>query len=244
MQINGVNGAGMQNQSAVTGIGQKTDAYSRKLQKQIQDAQQRIQDISSDENLSPEEKMKKRQEIQQEINNLNIQLRQHQMELRKEKQKEKSDSAVTELTGGRSAKAGKEGGQAKTMSNASMSAIISADAAVKQANVQGNVANRMENRADVIKSEIKMDRGDTSDKEKALAETEKRAQEASAAQMSTLKEAGEELKQAEHSEENKDHKDTSDADKAKEKKADDAKDVDGKEEEKKETSYTPVDIRL
>ena len=261
MQINGVNTAGMQNTNSMMGIGQETDAYSRQLQKQISDAQKKLQDVSSDESLSAEEKMKKRQEIQQEINNLNIQLRQHQIELRKEKQNEKSSdltSAVTELTGGsKGAKSGKGGGQMKTLSDAGMSAIISADAAVKQASIQGNVANRMENRANIIKSEISMESGDTSDKEKALAETEKRAQAASASQMSTLKEADGELKQAERSEEDEDDKKASgthakgSGEKAsvndREKRKDDNlttnKDAED-EEDAAQTVYRTVDIRL
>lgn len=234
MQINGVNGAGMQSGNGMAGIGQGTDAYSRQLQKQISDAQKKLQDISSDENLSPEEKMKKRQEIQQEINELNIQLRQHQIELRREKQEEKSDSPVTELTGGsRNAKAGK-GSQTGGMSEAGMSAIISADMEAGQARIQGNTAKRMENRAGIIKSEIKMESGDTSDKEKELAEVEKRARAASESQMNTLRDAGETLKKAEDSET-----------KEKDKKASDAKeDKEEKEEKEVSTSYTPVDIRL
>ena len=223
MQINGVNGAGMQSGNGMTGIGQGTDAYSRQLQKQISDAQKKLQDISSDENLSPEEKMKKRQEIQQEINELNIQLRQHQIELRREKQEEKSDSPVTELTGGsRNAKAGK-GGQTGGMSEAGMSAIISVDMAAGQAQIQGNTAKRMENRAGIIKSEIKMESGDTSDKEKELAEVEKRARAASESQMNTLRDAGETLKKAEDSET-----------KEKDKKASDAKEDKEEKEEKEE----------
>ena len=188
-------------------------------------------DLSSDENLSPEEKMKKRQEIQQEINDLNIQLRQHQIELRREKQEEKSDSPVTELTGGsRNARTGK-GSQAGGMSEAGMSAIISADVAAGQARIQGNTAKRMENRAGIIKSEIKMESGDTSDKEKELAEVEKRAQAASESQMNTLRDMGETLKKAEDSET-----------KEEEKKASDTKE--DKEEKEASTAYTPVDIRL
>ena len=231
MQINGVNGAGMQSGNSMTGIGQGTDAYSRQLQKQISDAQKKLQDISSDENLSPEEKMKKRQEIQQEINDLNIQLRQHQIELRREKQEEKSDSPVTELTGGRkNARTGK-GSQAGGMSEAGMSAIISADVAAGQARIQGNTAKRMENRAGIIKSEIKMESGDTSDKEKELAEVEKRAQAASESQMNTLRDMGETLKKAEDSET-----------KEEEKKASGTKE--DREEKGASTVDTPVYIRL
>ena len=175
--------------------------------------------------------MKKRQEIQQEINDLNIQLRQHQIELRREKQEEKSDSPVTELTGGsRNARTGK-GSQAGGMSEAGMSAIISADVAAGQARIQGNTAKRMENRARIIKSEIKMESGDTSDKEKELAEVEKRAQAASESQMNTLRDMGETLKKAEDSET-----------KEEEKKASDTKE--DREEKEASTAYTPVDIRL
>ena len=231
MQINGVNGAGMQSGNSMTGIGQGTDAYSRQLQKQISDAQKKLQDISSDENLSPEEKMKKRQEIQQEINDLNIQLRQHQIELRREKQEEKSDSLVTELTGGsKNARTGK-GSQAGGMSEAGMSAIISADVAAGQARIQGNTAKRMENRAGIIKSENKMESGDTSDKEKELAEVEKRAQAASESQMNTLRDMGETLKKAEDSETKEEEKKTSDT-------------KEDREEKEASTAYTPVDIRL
>ena len=112
-----------------------------------------------------------------------------------------------------------------------MSAIISADVAAGQARIQGNTAKRMENRAGIIKSEIKMESGDTSDKEKELAEVEKRAQAASESQMNTLRDMGETLKKAEDSET-----------KEEEKKASDTKE--DKEEKEASTAYTPVDIRL
>lgn len=260
MQINGINGTGAQ--SGMMGIGQETDAYSRQLQKQISEAQKKLQDISTDENLSSEEKMKKRQEIQQEINNLNVQLRQHQIELRQEKQREeKSDSDVTELIGGKqNGKSGKGGSQTGAISEMGMSAIISADTAMKQARIQGNTANRMENRAGVLKSEIKMDRGNTEAKEKELAETEKRGETALAAQAGTLKSVGEELKKAgEIGKEEKQEK-VSGSEKSKEKNAPGTKDAENEKDdsvqaaEKKQeedraenpysTNYVPVDIRL
>ena len=63
--------------------GMQSDSYTKNIQRQIADAQQKLQDLSSNEELSLEDKMKKRQEIQQEITNLNQQLRQHQMEQRR-----------------------------------------------------------------------------------------------------------------------------------------------------------------
>lgn len=65
---------------------QGADATSRAIQKQIQNKQQELQKVSENPNLSPEEKAKKRQAIQQEISNLNLQLRQHQMEQRRAQQ--------------------------------------------------------------------------------------------------------------------------------------------------------------
>ena len=50
--------------------------------------------------------MKKRQEIQQQISDLNMQLRQHQMEQRKEKQQAKS-SSMDDMLGGTKTENGK-----------------------------------------------------------------------------------------------------------------------------------------
>ena len=78
-----------------------------------------------------------------------------------------------------------------------MQAMLSADTSLKQAKVQGNVANRMENRADVLKAEIKQDGGqDTSAKKAELAEMQQKAETAEVAQMSTLAEANQTLTDA------------------------------------------------
>lgn len=82
MTVNGING--VNTQAGQMGRNQATDSYSRNLRKQIADAQKQLQELSSNEQMAPEEKMKKRQEIQQRINDLNLQLRQHQMEQRRE----------------------------------------------------------------------------------------------------------------------------------------------------------------
>ena len=88
MKINGFNGTNTQ--TGVMGMAQANDSVSKNIQNQIANAQQKLQDLSSNEELSLEDKMKKRQEIQQEITNLNQQLRQHQIEHRKEQQRKKS----------------------------------------------------------------------------------------------------------------------------------------------------------
>lgn len=64
-----------------------------------------MQELSSNEDMTLEEKMKKRQEIQQQISDLNMQLRQHQIEQRKEKQQAKA-SSMDDMAGGTKATAG------------------------------------------------------------------------------------------------------------------------------------------
>ena len=81
MRINGFSGTNTQ--TGTMGMTQGNDSVSKNIQNQIANAQQKLQDLSSNEEMSLEDKMKKRQEIQQEINNLNQQLRQHQIEQRK-----------------------------------------------------------------------------------------------------------------------------------------------------------------
>lgn len=67
-------------------LNSQADFVSRNLQNQIAQAQKELRDLSSDESMTAEEKLKKKQEIQQEIANLNQQLRQRQMELKREQQ--------------------------------------------------------------------------------------------------------------------------------------------------------------
>ena len=150
MKINGFNGTNTQ--TGVMGMAQANDSVSKNIQNQIANAQQKLQDLSSNEELSLEDKMKKRQDIQQEITNLNQQLRQHQIEQRKEQQSKKS-SMDDMVAGTKNTSAKKE----TSLSQAGMRAMISADSSIKQAKVQGSMATQMEGRAGVLESEIKQE---------------------------------------------------------------------------------------
>ena len=86
MNINGIGGGA---QSAPAGTGQAMDARSKNIRKQIEEAQKKLQEISSSGEISPEEKMKKRQEIQKQISDLRMQLQKHQAEVRRQQQAEK-----------------------------------------------------------------------------------------------------------------------------------------------------------
>jgi len=209
MTINGINGTNTQ--MGQMGMNQATDSYSRNIQNQISNAQKQLQELSSNEEMTLEEKMKKRQEIQQQISDLNMQLRQHQMEQRKEKQQAKGSSMDDMLGGTRSGKAANEG---SGLSQASMTAMISAGTSMKQAKAQGSVATKMEGRAGVLESEIKLDKvrgNDTQKKEEELAYVTQKAQAATSSQLSTLADASktmEEAAKADSKTEKTDDKDT------------------------------------
>lgn len=87
MGINGVKAtegfAGGQAKAA-----QSADVVSKGIQDDIENVQREKQALSSKEELSVEEKMKKRKELQQELSSLNAKLRQRQAEIRREQQKE------------------------------------------------------------------------------------------------------------------------------------------------------------
>ena len=198
MKINGINGANTQ--MGQMGMNQATDSYSRNIQNQIANAQKQLQELSSNGDMTLEEKMKKRQEIQQQISDLNMQLRQHQMEQRKEKQQAKGTS-MDDMLGG--TKGGKSGSKSAGLSQASMTAMISADTSIKQAKVQGSVATSMEGRAGVLESEIKNNHGaDVTKKKEELADVTQKAQAATASQMNTLAEANKTMEEAAAAERN------------------------------------------
>lgn len=178
------------NSYQMNGMAQGTDSYIRNIQRQIANAQKRLQELSSNKELSMEEKMKKGQEIQQQITDLNNQLRQYQMEQRREQQNKRS----SDNTGGGKEKVRSESKkkQSTGMSQTSMKTMISADSSLRQAEVSGNVAAKMEGRAGVLKAEIKQDQKsgvDTRKKEEELAEVEQTASKATARQMGTLNKA-------------------------------------------------------
>ena len=191
MKINGFNGTNTQ--TGAMGMAQANDSVSKNIQNQIANAQQKLQDLSSNEELSLEDKMKKRQEIQQEITNLNQQLRQHQIEQRKEQQSKKS--SMDDMVAGTKNTSAKKG---TGLSQAGMRAMISADSSMKQAKVQGSMATQMEGRAGVLESEIKQDagKGNTEKKEEELADLQAKAQSATAAQMSSLSDANKSMEEA------------------------------------------------
>lgn len=203
MTITNGNGTANRVQSVRANMNMQADSVSKSIQDQIVNAQKQLQELGADKDMTAEEKMKRRQEIQQEINNLNQQLRQHQIEKRKEQQAEESGSNQRENAPEQNA----------GLSTASMQAMISADSSIKQAKVQGSAARQMEGRAGVLKIEIKLDGsrgGDTASKETELAEVEQKAENATNAQLNTLAEANQTMKEAAKADQGDDKTDSGD----------------------------------
>ncbi len=227
MKINGLNGANSQ----VGGMNmmKATDSVSKNIQNQISNAQKQLQEISANKDMSIEEKMKKRQEIQQQINDLNNHLRQHQIEQRKEK---------VENARKQTKRAPKVGKKSSGLSQASMKAMLYADSAMAQAQVQGSVATQMEGRAGVLESEIKLDSargGDVSAKKEELEEVKQKVAAAETAQMNTLADASKKMEEAAKEEPQTEKTDAKD------------KKVDKKEvvsDEKQDTKITETEERV
>ncbi|MCM1039063.1 MAG: FlxA-like family protein [Ruminococcus sp.] len=200
MTVNGVNGIGGNIAAGGSGMSQASDPVSKNLQRQIAEAQKQLQELSANKDLSTEEKMKKRQELQKTISDLNMQLRQHQIEERRAKQQER-ESFDDMLGGGQKSGKGNAKGQSNGISTASMEAMISADAAMGQAKVQGSTASKMENRAGVLKAEIALDAGrgggsTIESKQEELAAVEKKAMDAVSSQMASLAKADKAMENA------------------------------------------------
>lgn len=200
MTIGGIGGNTNVGTSAISPNSGGMDSYSKSLQKQIAEAQKQLQELSGNEEMSTEMKMKKRQELQKQISDLNMQLRQHQMEERRKAQQEKQAKQSARET-----KKGKDD-EAGGLSKGSMQAMISAEGSLKLAKQQGSTANEMQNNANIKRTEIRLDGGGstrTADDSAAISSKwddvegmEQKAKAATASQMSLLAKAQEEISKA------------------------------------------------
>ena len=186
ININSVSGNDNNTISWSMKMNQGTDAISKNLQSQIANAQKQIQSLGENKDISPEEKIKKRQEIQKQISDLQNQLRQHQIEQRK--QNRQNSTSMDDMLGGQR-QSGNNTGSNMGLSDSSMQAIISADAAMSQTKVQGAVRSQMEGQAHVLKGEIKMEEsrgGNTEKLKEKLSELESKVEDLSISQMESL----------------------------------------------------------
>lgn len=191
-----VNGTGTTNMQAgmfsPAGAG---DTVSKSLQSQIASAQKQLQELSSNDRMSVEEKRKKRQELQKQIADWNNQLRQHQIEERKKKQQEQEQKKANTDT---RQKQNTTQGAGNGLSGESMQAMIGADVSVKQAKIQSSTAGRLEGKARVLETEAKnsSDEAVVEQKQGEAASLQAQAQTAVQNQMDTLSKAKNNLEKA------------------------------------------------
>ena len=225
MNVNGISLSNTGSQGFKTQNQQGNDSYSKNIQNQIANAQKQMQELGENKEMPLEEKMKKRQEIQQQISDLQNQLRQHQIEQRKESQQKKGTSMNDMLGGGQQIKHSSKGGTG--MSSASMQAIISADSSMAQVKVQGAVKKEVKGKAGVLEAEIKLDTGrggDVEKKKEELAKTEEKAQEIENSQMNAISDINKKLNEA--AKEDREAEKTEEKEKAKKKEAERIKGID------------------
>lgn len=201
---------------APLGMDQTTDSVSKNIRDQIANAQKQLQEISSNKEMSVEQKMKRRQEIQQQISDLNNQLRQHQIEQRKQQQEKKMSKDEEMNRENQEAFTSKENLSNMGLTQDSMKAMISADSSIKQAEIQGNTADSFAHRADIVKVEIELDiarasnvvgrTANVSGKYAELAKAEQKAEDAMNSQAKTLGEVNTEIKETQEKEQSAEKK--------------------------------------
>jgi len=172
------------------------DMISKSLQNEITDVQRQKQELSSKEDISVEEKMKKRKELQQEIASLNMELRQRQAEIRRERQKEtmsnemredmnsmkEAEMQAVQLDDADKKKTENievefEDTKPSSEETKKMEEISTMDLSIQQKRHQGTIISRMEDGIVILKGEIRQDeaRGvDVENKKAELAHKEKR----------------------------------------------------------------------
>lgn len=194
MQVNSVNGTGSEG-----GVSQGggMDAYSKGIMKEIENIRQQMQELSQNDSMSMEEKMKKKQQMQQRINELNNELRKHQIELRKQKQESGAVKNDMSPEPAENSSKGNAKGTSDNLSAGNLQAIISADASMEISKAGRRAADGLKATAKVLKGEIKADggRGNMEAKQKQLQEVEERAEHATASQIKQMTETVHDMRQ-------------------------------------------------
>ena len=85
---------GVKQSSGIRPVNEMTqDNYEKNIQKQIANLQQRMKSLNSDRELSGEQKMNEKKALQEKIQSLNSELKQHQLQRRQEETAKKQEEA-------------------------------------------------------------------------------------------------------------------------------------------------------
>lgn len=199
MSISGVSAS--KNVSSERMIKQEpVDAISKSIENEISDVQRKRQQISK-QDLSVDEKMKKRRELQQEISRLNNQLRQRQAEARREQNKEKAvkerdaenvkadDEKKTQNTASKSDETKEKETERKAVEmqdakkeKVNEQTVVSAEDAISQSRLQNRVMSGIRNDIKILEGEIRQDKArgeNVDDKKEQLEKNQNRLYRAS-----------------------------------------------------------------
>lgn len=217
-----ISGVQSQNTAAYQQVNkqQGDDPVIKNAQSQIDELRKQLQQLAENEEIDPKTKTEKKQQIQQQISDLNAQIRQRQAEIRKEKQASKENPQRTAAE----AKTKEENEKASGFSAASTSALISASNSLDVADSLSSLHSKLKGRARELTSEIETDKtrgADITAKQSELDKVNKGVKNTAIAHAQVLDEADDALKNAAES----------DADALSEK---ESKNVKEKEEEEKE----------
>ena len=179
------------------------DAISKSIEDEISDVQRQRQQVSK-QDLSADEKMKKRQELQQEISRLNNQLRQRQAEARKKQNKEKAakereaenvktdNEKKEQLAAAKKDETKEKETEGKTVEmqdakkeRVNEQTVVSADVTVSQVRLQNKVVSGIRNDINILEGEIRQDKArgeNVDDKEEQLEKNQNRLYRASSAE--------------------------------------------------------------
>ncbi len=165
---------------------QPVDTVRKNLENKMMNVQRQMQELSSKEELPAQEKIKKQQELQQELSRLNAQLRQHEAQVNREKRKEALADA------GKEEKGADQPDIDTGVSFSEAKPLMGAKASMEQVRDGGRIVAKIENGIAILKGEIRRDeaRGvNTDKKEEELARQEERAQRIKLSQSAVLGEA-------------------------------------------------------
>lgn len=182
------------------------DSESKALQKQIEMKQKELKELSSKDDIPLEEKAKQKQQLQQEITQLEAQLRMHQQEVKQQKQQENAMQNPMAASGERQSLAASMSLSPEGTAMAGMESLLSAHSSLKQARVQQGVGKSLQADAKVLESEIKQDKNlgaSVEKKEQQLEELNQRSTDAMSYAAAALNQANETVAEAKDSEEKK-----------------------------------------
>lgn len=222
------------------------DAMIKSLQKQIDGAKEELRELNQNKNMSPEEKMEKRKEIQQKIQDLSKQISQREMDIRKQAQ-EKKAKELQEQAEKNAPKSELEEKQQSSVAAEVILTVMGVEAAMDQVNVKQSVKKDLEGKTGVLKAEIELDTargGSAAAKKDQLAETENKINDINSDMMSDISDINKDIK--ENSSKNSEVKNKGDQN-GEEENDEKEKDENGESpsaEGKASPYYAPIDVRL